>query len=271
MKTLFHHVLIFDHQCPLCKTYTGVFIKAGLLESKGLKPYNEIEGENYTQLDLDRARNEIALVNTQTGEVTYGLDSLLKIVGNGIPLLKPVFETSAFQWFFRRLYKFISFNRKVIIPTDANTDRCIPDVNVKYRWVFIVFAWLVTSLVLTHYSAHLAGLIPVSRFFREFMICGGQILFQGVLMNFIAKPITLDYLGNMMTISLAGSLVLLVGEGVCRLCHVTSPLVYAAIFMGTAGLMLLEHLRRMKLLHLPLLASLGWVVYRIIVLIIITL
>ncbi len=104
---------------------------------------------------------------------------------------------------------------------------------------------------------------------KEFIICGGQIIFQAMVIRFIAKDKVLDYLGNMMTISFAASLVLLLFMGVGKVFSITIPIIYAGFFMLVVTLMLAEHARRMKLIGLNLLASISWVTYRIIVLTII--
>ncbi|MES1226721.1 MAG: DUF393 domain-containing protein, partial [Bacteroidota bacterium] len=78
-----------------------------------------------------------------------------------------------------------------------------------------------------------------------------------------------DYLGNMMTISFAASLVLFLFIGIGKLFSITLPFIYGAFFMLVVAAMFVEHLRRMKLLGISLFASVSWVIYRIIVLIII--
>jgi hypothetical protein len=83
-------------------------------------------------------------------------------------------------------------------------------------------------------------------------------------MYLIDKSKIITYLGNMMTISFAGALLLLLIMGMGRIILLT-PLAYGMLFLGTAGLMLAEHMRRMKLLGINLVASAGWVVYRLLV------
>lgn len=265
MKTLAHHVLIFDNKCPLCKAYTGAFVKAGMLDENGREAYSSTLPQTCTLINMDRARNEIALVNTRSGQVYYGIDSLFRILGHAFPLLAPVFRLRAFRAVMKQVYSFISYNRKVIIPVKSSEDGCVPDFNLPYRLAYIVFTWLVTSFILTHYSYYLPKLIPASHFGREFVICGGQIVFQSITMSFIDRSKIVTYLGNMMTISFAGALLLLFIMGMGKIVPMT-PVAYGVLFLGTAGLMLAEHMRRMKLLGINLVASAGWVVYRLLVL-----
>lgn len=267
MKTLKNHVLLFDQNCPFCRSYTGAFVKTGMLDPNGRQAYGHPLQTNYSELDNDRARNEIALVNTKTGEVAYGIDSLFRIIATAFPVFSPLFRLSAFRWLMKQLYAFISYNRKVIIPSAPGADLCQPDVNLTWRSAWILFTWLITSMILSSYSHHLEGLLPPSRFFREFLICGGQIIFQTCAVSLVARDKLLSYLGNMMTISFAGSLLLLIIDQILQMLVINDPRIYAGFFLLTAGCMFLEHLRRMRLLGIHWTASLSWAVYRILVLV----
>src|ERR1700761_5494244 len=116
MKTLKDHLILYDAECPMCKVYTQAFTSTGMLDNDGRAPYQNLKGFFCPTVDRKRAVNEIALVNTKTGEVTYGIDSLFKVIGNACPIFKPLFACKPFGTAMRKLYAFISYNRKVIIP-----------------------------------------------------------------------------------------------------------------------------------------------------------
>ena len=269
MKALKGYTLLFDAECPICRAYSGAFVQLGMLDTDGREPYQQMSTNTCTLIDKDRARNEIALVNNESGDVYYGIDSIFKILANSFPLFRPLFNLKPFRWIMKKVYFFIAYNRKVIIPGNIVKDTCVPDLNIKYRWLYLILTWIFTSYILTHYSTHLTGVIPPSKFFREFMICGGQIAFQAAIIRLIAKGKVLQYLGNMMTISFFASLLLLLFLVVGKMLMFSNPLMYAGFFMVVVGLMLLEHIRRMKLIEVHGFASASWVIYRIIVLIII--
>ncbi|HET6991214.1 MAG TPA: DUF393 domain-containing protein, partial [Bacteroidia bacterium] len=167
------------------------------------------------------------------------------------------------------IYSFISYNRKIIIPAKADPDAgfsCIPDFRLDYRIAYLLFTWFISSLVLLNYSKLLTGLLAPSTFHREFFICGGQIVFQFISVGLLNKNKVADYLGNMMTISFAGSMLLLPAMIIGSVTIIFPPFFFAAYFLVVVGLMLLEHYRRMKILELGLWPSVSWVVYRVIVL-----
>src|SRR4051812_48603829 len=131
MKTLANQTLLYDEDCPLCRAYTSGFIATGMLDENGRKPYAYLTEEERTYVDAHRACNEIALVDNDNKTVTYGIDSLLKVLGNSFPLIAKVGYLRPINYFLKKLYSFISYNRKVILPGKANADgtQCIPDFN----------------------------------------------------------------------------------------------------------------------------------------------
>jgi hypothetical protein len=267
MNTLKNHIIIYDDECPMCKAYTNTFVKSGMLEEHGREAFSQINNDLYKSINTKRACNEIALFNKNTGAVTYGVDSLMIVIGNSLSFLKPLFRTDAFKWLMRKAYFFISFNRKIILPSKKIKGACVPSFNLGYRLAYIFIIWIVTSFSLNIYSRQLIPIVPPSNFYREFLICGGQIIFQGFILLFLRRDKIMEYLGNMMTVSLAGSILLFPGLLLKSVIH--SPLFYLTFFMIIVGLMFLEHIRRVKLIEVHWVTSLCWVFYRIIVLFII--
>jgi hypothetical protein len=255
MKTLKNHLILYDAECPMCKVYTQAFTATGMLDTGGRAPYQNLKGFSCPTVDRKRAVNEIALVNITTGEVSYGIDSLFKVIGNAFPALKPLFAFRPFAWSMCKLYAFISYNRKVIIPaTKATNPTLQPTFSLKHRIAYLMAATLIAALILTHY----ARLLPYpGNAYREYLVCSGQLLFQGFIVSVIAPAKRWDYLGNMMTISLAGSLLLLPALAL----HPNTTIA-TGWFAIVATAMLLEHLRRCKLLGLGKLLSATWIFYR---------
>jgi predicted DCC family thiol-disulfide oxidoreductase YuxK len=267
MKTLKDHLILFDAECPMCRVYTKAFVSAGLLDKDGRAAYQNMQVEACPMLDRQRAVNEIALINKKTGEVSYGIESLFKVFGAALPALTSIFEYKPFIWLMSKIYAFVAYNRRVIVPS-TNSDytfRLQPTFMLEYRVAYLLFTWILTAYILSGYANLLNGLLPQGHSSREYLICGGQIMFQGVLISFINNGKRWDYLGNMMTISFGGALVLIPALVLSKWADL-DPLFYAAWFMAVAGLMFLEHIRRSKLLKLGWVLTISWLLYRIIVL-----
>ncbi|RVT98516.1 DUF393 domain-containing protein [Mucilaginibacter limnophilus] len=262
MKTLSNHIILYDAECPMCSLYTKAFVGSGMLDNNGRKPYQEMLPA-CPLVDRQRAVNEIALINTQTGEVEYGVVSLFKVVANSFPLFKALFEWKPFIWIAQKAYAFISYNRRVIVPGNAADNFEVqPGFKLKYRVAYLLFTWLMVGFILTQYAHLLTGMVPVGNVWREYAICGGQILFQGIIVSLYANCKKWDYLGNMMTISFAGALLLLPCLLLAQFVELPA-LVYTLYFLGVAGLMFLEHIRRSKLLGLGWLLTITWMAYRL--------
>lgn len=266
MKTLHNHVILYDSNCPLCKAYTGAFVSCGLLDRNGRSAYNQQDPQLFSHLDPDRARNEIALVNTQTHQVTYGLDSLIAILGHHRKAVQGILRFPLVYFPLKCLYSLISYNRKLIAPSASNNDTCVPDFNLFYRMVFLLLANLFTGFVLYHF------ITPVllhsklhTGFGQEMLVVTGQMVFQAAVLLILAPSKTWDYLGHMMAVSVMGALLLL-----------PALLVYSwygfdfyfalAWFAAVVGTMFGLHLGRCKKLGLGLEISASWILYRVLAL-----
>ncbi|HYC30482.1 MAG TPA: hypothetical protein VEB42_16720, partial [Chitinophagaceae bacterium] len=255
--------------CPMCGAYTGLFVRTGMLEDKGRVAYQHADKQSCPMVNWQRAVNEIALVDTNTGRVDYGIKSLFKVIGNSFPLFSPLFSFQPFVWLMAKLYAFISYNRKVIIPSPASSSYHIqPAFRPGYRLLYLLFTVWLASLILNEYAPLFSTIIPAGHQYRELLVCGGQVLFQACVILFVNHKLKWEYLGNMMTISLAGALLLLPMLLISTFTQLPQ-IVYALYILFVAGLMLLEHARRTRLLGLGWTMTMTWVLYRILILLVI--
>ena len=261
MNTLKNHVILYDAECPMCNLYTRAFTTTGMLDTNGRAPYQDMPQFACPLVDRQRAVNEIALVNKTTGEVRYGIDSLFAVIASSFPIFSPFFQWRPFHWAMRKLYAFISYNRKVIIPAPKGATPGIqPSFQLRYRLAWLLLTAILTGGILTAYAKLLSPWVPIGNSWREYAICSGQILLQGAIVSAIAPKKRWDYLGNMMTISLAGSLLLLPMLALEALTHLT-PLIPMVYFLLVVALMFLEHIRRTNLLNLDRTLTFTWIAY----------
>lgn len=237
MKTLENHMILFDGECPMCKVYTNAFVKAGMLDHAGRVAYQSDMNNVCPVIDKQRAVNEIALVNLKNGEVTYCVKSIFKVIGNAWPVFGPLFSFKPFVWLMSKVYAFIAYNRRVIIPPLVAGDGFTfqPSFKRHYRIAYLLFTWFFTGLILTAYAHLLISLVPIGNAWREYFICGGQIIFQGMVISTYAKDKFWSYLGNMMTISFAGSLLLLLPLTFSHW-FIMPPLFFCFLLYGCSGI-----------------------------------
>ncbi|MBS1605085.1 MAG: hypothetical protein JST42_20650 [Bacteroidetes bacterium] len=106
MNTLKNHILLYDSECPMCSLYSHAFTATGMLDTDGRTPYQQMPPIACPLVDHQRAVNEIALVNTSTGEVSYGIHSLFKIIAHSFPILPALIAHSILTPTLAALYFF---------------------------------------------------------------------------------------------------------------------------------------------------------------------
>jgi hypothetical protein len=173
-----------------------------MLDENGRYKYADLSDfPAHTLIDKDRARHEIALVDTEKQEVRYGLDSLFHILGSRFPALNLCFKQQWFILIIKHLYYFISYNRKIIAPSLVQNEKsCSPDFNLRYRALYIV----VMLYAVGFFAIHFNQFLPFWAYWVAQVVFG---LVSPIFQNNHEKIIT--YLGHQITILLIGCLLLL--------------------------------------------------------------
>ena len=152
MKTLDNKALIYDSNCPLCCWYTDKFVQIGVLEENGRISFNELNPNQTKNLDARRSRHEIPLLDTETGKVEYGIDGLTLILANVFPWFRNVLTNKYAKQFVKPLYSFISYNRRIIVPSkiaETQTMDCAPDFHFSWRFTLIAFCLTLYYAIIT--------------------------------------------------------------------------------------------------------------------------
>lgn len=193
MKTLMNKVIIYDDVCPLCKAYTEGFVQLGWLMPENRIGFATASPELLKRIDIDRARHEIPLFDSVTGETLYGKDALFYIIGEQFPLLKPLFNFSIFRGFIYFLYQIITYNRRIIVGSKAPKTGfdCAPDFNLKYRLIYILIAVLIIILGIDWRSVLGFNILNTA-----FLIA----ILRGVLFKTLNTK--MDYFGHLATVAL---------------------------------------------------------------------
>ncbi|HOZ52645.1 MAG TPA: DCC1-like thiol-disulfide oxidoreductase family protein, partial [Chitinophagaceae bacterium] len=252
MKTLSNHSLLFDQDCPLCHWYTGIFLKYKLLDAKGRIPFQEIDASNFPTVDYDLAKNKIALLNRENGEVVYGIDGLVKILGNNFGLVRFFIQFKIIRWFLEQLYNLISFNRKIVIPVSCTqSGSCNPSHNWFWRIAFIFICGLTVNLFVNSYFHHqLSAYYIGNPIWGDSVLFFGQILFQIGACYLLKEKNIYDYIGHVSFISFLGAILLggfNIGLQLFDYYHIQiqmlQPLCYGIVFAW----MFIEHRRRLAI------------------------
>lgn len=193
-KNLDSKVIVYDDVCPLCKAYTSGFVRAGWLRPENRIGFAEAPEELIGQIDIDRARHEIPLYDRITGETLYGKEALFFILGEAIPIFRPLFRMRLFRAFIFCLYQIITYNRRIIANSrpPAKGFDCAPDFNAFYRWLYIGIMGMGAGLLF--YSA-----APNFDLFLSILVlCVGVAIVTGCLMQ--SFRVQTDYFGHLVTV-----------------------------------------------------------------------
>lgn len=164
---------------------------------------------------------------------------------------------------------FIEENRLVVFPPKEFDQRDFIKPNLIWRWLYLLLAWLVISVILGFYGERLIPIVPDQGFYREFFMSAGQIAFQAVCIGHLTKGRLIHYLGNMMTVSFIGAILLLPVLLLAMWSGLDAPWWYTGYFLVVVGVMILIHKDRVKRLDLHWIITLSWVTYRILLLVLI--
>jgi len=258
-----NHKLLVDQNCPMCRQYSKLFTRTRWIEVSCPIAYQSEEAGTYTDIDQDRARNEIAMLDMDNGTVTYGVSTIIKIVTQNHPTFRRILHLPIIFNLLSILYKFISYNRKVITPA-AQTDHrsCHPDFHIGYNWTYIFLVSIATGVIVHSFTIHLFPYFDWPHHFStELLICFGQVAWQSVAIHFFSKKNSLTYLGNMSTVSMIGAILLLPMIALMSLISL-SVYVKLLIFFTVIGVMFIEHIRRCHLLGISSWMTVSWVLYR---------
>jgi len=252
--------LIYDDNCPLCTWYSGLFVKYGFLNEDGRKPFSTLDDKLLSKIDFNKSRNEIPLLDTSTNNVLYGIDALLEILDQKIPFIKATGNFAPLKWFLIKLYKLISFNRKVIVAKkcgQGNID-CSPDTNYSYRFIFMAVCLAFNTAML--YPVQNEIFVNVSYYHLSFLQLQAAhftlVFINCTLALSFTKEKGFEYLGqvNMLALSviLLLTILLIIQTFFNSELFTTLWLIISALFIFK------EYIRRMK--YLGILSNNKWIV-----------
>ncbi len=69
----------------MCAAYGAGFTKFGMVDAQTVRPYQQADEALAHQIDMNRARSEIALFDATTAQTVYGIDAMIAIVTHRRP------------------------------------------------------------------------------------------------------------------------------------------------------------------------------------------
>jgi hypothetical protein len=266
MKSLPHKAIIYDDQCPACRLYTNGFVKWGLLEQHNRIPFTEaFSSDKVSQLDLQRSKHQIPLIDLTGGETLYGLDALVFLLNQKIPLIKPLLSIKGVYAFFSGLYNIISYNRRIIIPAHkpASGFDCTPDFSLRYRIYFVAMAISIASLITYAFGVSLSYFTGSGISGIDMLCIAGTGWVVQILLT-LCMPLPfqprqrINYIAHLGVIMVLGVFILLPGICLNTLTAYQYPLIPTISVFISSGTMLWQHISRVRHLQLSQGWTIGW-------------
>jgi predicted DCC family thiol-disulfide oxidoreductase YuxK len=244
-------IIIYDDTCPMCAWYTGTFVKTGLLTKEGRQAFSNVDAALLNVVDLARGKNEIPLIDTTTHKVYYGIDALLELLGSKLPVIKTIGNLAPVKWFLYRLYRTVTYNRRVIVaPQTAgfNCVDCTPDFNTKYRTFFLLLCFVINTLLIFPLHNHLFANSIFTGLTVERLLLAHTVLvlFNIVLFAALPKNDGFEYLGQVNMLATLFFLLCIPLMLVNKYFLVNDALINT-IYLGILGAVIgRDYIRRMK-------------------------
>ena len=244
-----NRILLYDDYCPLCSWYSGLFVKFGLLSAENRIPFSNADIEILTSLDIGRGKDEIPYFDRQTGVTLYGIDALLEILGQKAPFIKSIGNFKPVKWFLQRLYKLVSYNRKVIVARKCGTGKfdCSPALNVFYRMAFMIICLLFNSVMLWPLHIFLFSQVSIYHLtFSQLQVAHlGFVTVNCSITAFLTRRRSIEYLGQVNMLAFMAILLLIPVMIINLLATVNQFIIIVYMFFLTAFI-IKEYFRRMK-------------------------
>ena len=144
-------LLIYDASCPMCRVYTKGMVAAdhgGCL----IRISNEqlTDKRILNQIDQQRARHEIPMIDLDGGKTLYGVDTWLYALGQYSQPLKKLLSFGWILLILQKLYAFISYNRRIIITSAPGRWQLLdlqPDFRLSYRLPFSLLVLAISGVL----------------------------------------------------------------------------------------------------------------------------
>jgi predicted DCC family thiol-disulfide oxidoreductase YuxK len=246
-------IIIYDDACPMCAAYTNAFVKFGFIKKENRINFTTIAPQLLSIIDTEKSKNEIPVIDRDTNEVYYGIDGLLEILNTKIPFVKSIGNLKPIKWFLQKLYKFISFNRRVIVATEPEVCNfnCTPQLNLKYRLIFAFFFLLFNTAMLfplhtwvMHNSVFKVSIVQLQ--VAHFLLVASNVL----VAICIKKSDAIEYIGQ---INMLATLVILLFMPLIFINKATNEpsMLFNNLYMlGITIFIINEYTRRMKFAHI---------------------
>src|SRR5690242_7350590 len=114
MKSVENKLIIYDSNCKVCSSLKDVILKLTSISEDKVRAYSDLNANLSAQIDPERFKNVMALIDTAGSTTIYGAEGVAYIFSSQYKIVdfalrfKPLFKL------FNFLYHTLSYNRYII-------------------------------------------------------------------------------------------------------------------------------------------------------------
>lgn len=234
-------------------------------ESK-IKAYKDLNENLSKQVDAEKFKNEMALIDTNGGETIYGADGIAYIFSSQLKVLDFLFRFKPIYRLFDFLYKTQAYNRYIIATPKSNFKcDCFPHRVVKYRISYIIITLIISILLTALFGISLKNFfthISSSEAAIQMLLMAGTGWVLQILLAIIwLRDKALDYIGHLGSIMVVGLLMLVPSMIFYVVSGILIYWVPAISVILSSGCMLYLHVKRVKYLELSQAWTTSWFLF----------
>ena len=247
---------VFDNKCAFCNRGFRTLESIGVVDlSQGIKLDQFKSNELACNVDPERACDEMAVINNESLEVSYGYDGYVNLLSVRYHRFSKLLSYRVVKYFLNPLYLFIASNRRVIAPIQPSSSTCSPKLKKTYRFTFFILVAFIAGAV-TYVKGYLLSSYELFKFlsgWKLIIITGFSWLVTSILYQ---KPNKWEYWGHLATIVAAATLIQVIGLFGY---FVFSNILWIVCFMLTSDLVMLwMHYLRIKIIGVNQRQTLIW-------------
>ena len=263
MKSLTNKLIVYDSNCKVCSSLRNIVARFTSIPEEKIKAYKDLSPELTGNVDPEKFKNVMALIDTAGGETMYGSNGIAYALASEYKTVEVLFRFRPAFNVFNYLYKIQAYNRYIIAtPKSTFQCDCLPDRVLKYRLGYIAVT-LILSVVLTaafgiSLQTHFPLLTQGEAAMQMLLIAGTGWVLQILLSLAILGGKALDYIGHLGSIMVVGLLILVPSMVIQMMAGPITIWLPAASVACSSGYMLYLHMNRAKHLGLSGVWTLSW-------------
>lgn len=263
MKSLNNKLIVYDSNCKVCSSLRDIVLKFTSIPEAKVKAYKDLSTELSPNVDPDKFKNVMALIDTSGGHTLYGAEGVAYIFSSQYKIVDFLLSFRPIYSLFNFFYKTQAYNRYIMAtPKSKFYCDCFPDKVLKYRISYIVLTFLISVLLTALLGISLRKFvidIPASEAAGQMLLMAGTgWVIQMILAVAFMKEKALDYVGHLGSVMVVGLLILTPWMLFYFFTGILNFYIPAISVLISSAFMLYLHIQRTRYLELTQVWTMSW-------------